>query len=109
MTDCLFCQIANGQTQTEIIYEDQDVTAFADINPQAPVHILIVPKKHLESVAHASEDDQLLLGKLMLAAKKIAEQLGVAEGFRLQVNNGQSAGQIVKHLHIHLLGGGVFL
>ena len=105
---CVFCDIISGKLPSRKIYEDELVYAFKDIHPQAPVHILIVPKKHIPSVADISEDDGALLVDIMNSAKKIAEQVGVAQsGFRLVANNGEDGGQTVAHLHFHLLGGGV--
>lgn len=108
MSDCIFCKIANGEIQSQIIYQDEDVVAFKDLNPQAPSHILIIPVKHIENLAAAQEQDVLLLGKIQLAAAKIAKQLGLKD-FRLVANNGKGAGQSVFHLHYHLMGGRRFL
>ncbi len=108
MSDCIFCKIANGEIQSQIIYQDEDVVAFKDLNPQAPSHILIIPVKHIENLAAAQEQDALLLGKIQLAAAKIAKQLGLKD-FRLVANNGKGAGQSVFHLHYHLMGGRRFL
>ena len=108
MSDCIFCKIANGEIQSQIIYQDNDVVAFKDLNPQAPSHILIIPVKHIENLAAAQEDDALLLGKVQLAAAKIAKDLGLKD-FRLVANNGKGAGQSVFHLHYHLMGGRRFL
>ena len=105
---CVFCDIINGKLPSKQIYEDNLVYAFKDIHPQALAHILIVPKKHIPSVADISDDDGALLVNIMIAAKKIAEQVGIAKsGFRLVANNGKDGGQTVAHLHFHLLGGGV--
>lgn len=108
MSDCIFCKIANGEIQAQIIYQDEDVVGFKDLNPQAPSHILIVPVKHIENLADAKEEDVLLLGKIQLAAAKIAKELGLKD-FRLVANNGKGAGQSVFHLHYHLMGGRRFL
>jgi len=102
MEDCIFCKIANKLAPTEILYEDEKIVAFKDINPLAPVHILIIPKKHIPSVDHVELEDKALLGELILAARKIAKEKGL-EGYKLQINVGRSAGQLVDHLHIHLL------
>ncbi len=102
---CIFCQIIAGEARADKVYETDDVLAFRDINPQAPVHILLVPKKHIARLADAAPDDQDVMGALMLAAKAVAEQEGVADGFRLVTNNGRQAGQSVFHLHFHLRGG----
>jgi len=104
--DCIFCKIVAGQIGGAPLYQDEEVTAFRDINPVAPTHILIVPNKHLASVSEATAIDQAMLGKLLLTAAKLAQDEGIAaEGYRLVVNNGPQAGQVVFHLHIHLLGG----
>jgi histidine triad (HIT) family protein len=104
--DCLFCKIAAGELGAPPLYQDEQVTAFRDINPQAPVHILIVPNKHIASVDAATGEDQALLGQLLLTAAKIAQNEGIADnGYRLVINTGPKAGQTVFHLHAHLLGG----
>ena len=108
MSDCIFCKIANGEIQAQIIYQDEDLVAFKDLNPQDPSHILIIPVKHIENLAGAQEQDALLLGKIQLAAAKIAKELGLKD-FRLVANNGKGAGQSVFHLHYHLMGGRRFL
>ena len=108
MSNCIFCKIANGEIQAQIIYQDEDVVGFKDLNPHAPIHILIIPVKHIENLADAKEEDVLLLGKIQLAAAKIAKELGLKD-FRLVANNGKGAGQSVFHLHYHLMGGRRFL
>lgn len=108
MSDCIFCQIAAGEVRAQIIYEDDDVVAFKDLNPQAPTHILIIPVKHITSLSESTEEDTLLLGKLQIAAAKIAKELGLKD-YRLVSNNGKGAGQSVGHLHYHLMGGRRFL
>ncbi|HRD02803.1 MAG TPA: histidine triad nucleotide-binding protein [Candidatus Saccharicenans sp.] len=106
MTDCLFCHIINKEIPSKLVYEDEQVLAFEDIKPQAPVHLLIIPKRHIASLKEAEENDQNLLGYILLAARKIARDKGLAEsGFRLVINTGPDAGQEVYHLHVHLLGG----
>lgn len=106
MEDCIFCKIINKQIPSEIIYEDEEIIAFKDIEPVAPVHILVVPKKHISSVMDLSDEDQALIGKIYLSIKKLAVELGVEkEGFRVVTNCGENAGQTVKHIHFHLLGG----
>jgi histidine triad (HIT) family protein len=106
MEDCIFCRIAAGQIPANILYEDEEVAAFRDINPRAPVHILIIPKKHITSLAQVEEEDAVLLGRLCLAARRIAESEGIAQtGYRLISNCGKDSGQEVAHLHFHLLGG----
>lgn len=104
--DCIFCKIIAGEIGDPPLYQDDDVTAFRDINPQAPTHILIVPNKHMASVNEASAEDQAALGKMMLTAAKLARDEGIAEsGYRMIINNGLEAGQVVFHLHMHLMGG----
>ena len=102
--DCIFCKIAAGEMGDPPLYQDEDVTAFNDINPQAPKHILIIPNKHLVSINEASAEDQALLGKLLLTAAKISKDEGLS-GYRLVTNTGVEGGQAVFHLHFHLLGG----
>ncbi len=107
MKDCLFCKIAGGEVKSEIVYTDDKVCAFNDINPRAPVHILIVPKKHIEGVTSLEDEDREIIGHILLTAKRIAKEKSIFEtGFRVLVNSGANAGQIVEHLHFHLLGGG---
>ena len=105
MSDCIFCKIANKEIKSDIVYEDDRVVAFNDINPHAPVHGLVIPKKHIVGVAEARDEDAELIGHLQLVAAKLAEEKGVAEGYRIVVNSGPLAGQSVMHLHYHLLGG----
>lgn len=105
MRDCTFCRIASGDKAAPIVYQDQDVTAFHDRNPQAPTHVLIILNEHIESVDDVSSADVDLLGKLFVVARQVAEEEGVTEGYRLVVNTGSRAGQSVFHLHMHLLGG----
>ena len=108
MTDTIFGKIINGEIPSEFLYEDDHCIAINDINPQAPVHVLVIPKKPIPRLVDATSDDQELLGHLMLAAGKVAEQLGVADAFRLLINNGEGAGQTVFHLHLHIIAGGTF-
>jgi histidine triad (HIT) family protein len=103
--DCLFCKIATGAIPAKHLYENDDVLAFPDINPQAPVHVLLIPKKHLASHAHATPEDTAMLGQLFAAAGEVARQLGLSNGYRLVINTGPDGGQTVDHLHVHLLGG----
>ena len=104
--DCLFCKIRDGDIPAEIVYKDDDVFAFRDINPQAPIHVLIVPRKHIPTVNDIEPEDAGLIGSLFLAARKIAEEEGIAEeGYRLVMNTNMKAGQTVFHIHLHLLGG----
>ena len=103
---CLFCKIAKKELPSEILYEDDEFLVFKDINPQAPIHLLIIPKEHLESVDHLREKDKELIGRLFLLAQKIARDQGIAKsGYRLVLNVGKNAGQTIDHLHLHLLGG----
>jgi histidine triad (HIT) family protein len=105
MRNCTFCRIANGEESARIIYQDEEVTAFHDRNPQAPTHVLIIPNEHIESVNEVTAGDVDLLGKLFVVARRVAEQEDVTGGYRLVVNTGSRAGQSVFHLHMHLLGG----
>lgn len=106
MNDCLFCKIIDKKIPSEIIYEDREVVTFNDIQPKAPVHILIVPKKHIDTIDHAEENDQQLLGKMILVAQKIAREKKISEaGYRLVFNVKSHGGQLVDHIHLHLLGG----
>ena len=102
---CLFCKIIDGSIPSASIYSDDLCYAFADIQPQAPVHVLIVPRRHIRSVAEASNADASLLGHLMLVAAQIARDKGLAKGYRVVANTGADGGQSVDHLHYHLLGG----
>jgi histidine triad (HIT) family protein len=106
--DCLFCKIAAKKIPSKIVYEDEDIFAFEDIGPQAPTHILIVPRKHFASLNEASPEDQAVLGKVQLVAAELARKLKLGEGYRTVVNTGPGAGQTVFHLHLHLLGGRAF-
>lgn len=103
--DCIFCKIASGVIPSKKIYEDEDVIAFNDINPSARVHFLIVPKLHIESLAHCGTQHQGLLGEMLLLAPKLAKEQGLA-GFKTLINTGVEGGQEVFHIHIHVLGGG---
>lgn len=104
--DCLFCKIIAGDIPSNKVYADDHVYAFHDINPAAPTHILVIPKKHLHAVNSATADDEALMGKLLLAANRIADEAGLAEsGFRYVINTGNEGGQTVFHLHLHILGG----
>jgi len=106
--NCLFCKIGAKQIPSKIAYEDGEIFAFEDINPQAPTHVLICPRKHLESLTDAGVEDQALLGKLQLVAAQLAREKKLLEGYRTVLNNGERAGQSVFHLHLHLLGGRQF-
>jgi len=106
MDDCLFCGIVDGKIKAEVVYRDDAVVAFKDINPKAPVHILIIPRKHIASVLELQENDGSVLAAIFRAAAKLAEDHGIGKsGFRVVVNCGHDAGQTVFHLHYHLLGG----
>jgi len=106
MSDCLFCKIRDSEIPANIAYENDDVLAFHDVNGQAPVHILIIPKKHISTINDITGDDELTMGKLFSAAKTIAQQEGVSEeGYRLVINCNERAGQTVFHIHMHLLAG----
>ena len=106
MNDCLFCKIAAGQIPSAKVYEDDEVLAFRDIAPQAPVHVLVIPKKHVSGWYDAKEESDALLAHLMRVAAKVAELEGIADsGFRVVSNCGADAQQTVKHLHLHVLGG----
>jgi histidine triad (HIT) family protein len=106
MADCIFCKIGAREIQAMVVYEDAEIVGFRDINPQAPVHILIIPKKHCASVNEYGNQDAPLLGQMLLAARQIALHEKVADrGYRLVLNVGEDAGQAVKHVHMHLLGG----
>lgn len=101
---CLFCEIANKEKPADILFAEDDIVVFKDIHPKAPVHLLVVPKKHIESVNHAEEGDELLLGKVVLTAKMVAAKLGFQEkGYKLEFHVGRGGGQLVDHLHMHIL------
>jgi histidine triad (HIT) family protein len=106
--DCLFCKIAEKKIPSKIAYEDGDVFAFEDIGPQAPTHILIIPRKHFASLNEARPEDAAVIGKLHLVAAELARKLKLTDGYRTVVNSGAGAGQTVFHLHLHLLGGREF-
>lgn len=106
--DCIFCKIAKGEIPSKKIFEDDDFIVFHDIKPIAPVHFLIVPKAHIESLLDAQANHQALLGKALLMAPKLAQEQGL-KGFRTMINTGHEGGQEVFHLHIHVFGGGTFL
>jgi histidine triad (HIT) family protein len=106
MDECLFCKMVAGDIPADIVYQDDDVLAFRDINPQAPVHVLIIPKRHISTLNDLTPDDAELIGKLSLAAAKIAQQEGVADaGYRTLINTNREGGQVVFHIHMHLMGG----
>ncbi len=104
---CIFCQIASHEQRADIVYEGDDLIAFKDINPKAPVHLLVVPKKHIESINHLSKEDKNLVIKMIFKAKDLAKENDIDKsGYRLTFNVGRGGGQIVDHLHLHLMGGG---
>ena len=105
MENCLFCKIINGEIPTNKVYEDDEILAFKDINPKAPVHILVVPKKHIASAMDLKEDDEILIGRIFTTINKIAKEYKLENGYRIVNNCGQDGGQEVMHLHFHLLGG----
>ena len=104
--DCIFCKIINKEIPSKIVYEDDEVLAFEDIAPQAPVHIVIIPKKHIAKITEIEKEDEALIGKIYSVINKIAREKQIAEeGFRVIINCGENGGQEVKHIHFHLLGG----
>ena len=106
MADCIFCKIITGEIPSTNVYRDEQVTAFRDLNPAAPTHILLVPNKHIDSINTLASEDEQLIGHLFTAAKQLAAQEGIAEGgYRLIINTNAHAGQTVFHIHLHLLGG----
>jgi histidine triad (HIT) family protein len=105
MSDCLFCRIVSGEIPCKKVYEDEHTLAFDDINPQAPTHVLVIPKKHVRGLKEASLEDMELIGRCHLAAAVIARERNVEDGYRTVLNVGPKAGQSVFHLHVHLLGG----
>ncbi len=106
--DCIFCRIGSKELPAKLVYEDQDIFAFEDLHPQAPVHILICPRKHIETLGHAAAEDTAVLGRLLLVAGQIATERRITDGYRAVFNNGRGATQSVFHLHLHLLGGRPF-
>ena len=105
MNDCLFCRIVKGEIPAKKVYEDEHVFAFEDINPQAPTHVLLIPKRHLRGLKEAQAEDAELLGRLHLAAAKIGRERGIEDGYRTVLNVGPKSGQSVFHIHVHLIGG----
>lgn len=106
MEDCLFCKIIRKEIPSTVVYEDEEILAFKDIHPVAPVHILVIPKKHIESLVELTSEDEAVVGRIYTVINKIAKQENIDEkGFRVIVNCGEDGGQEVKHLHFHLLGG----
>lgn len=106
MEECIFCKIVNKEIPSKIVYEDNEILAFRDVNPVAPVHILVIPKKHIASLVELTQEDSILVSKIYMIINKIAEDENIkGTGYRVVVNCGEDAGQEVKHLHFHLLGG----
>ena len=106
MDDCIFCKIIKGEIPSKKVYEDGEVIAFKDINPAAPIHILVIPKKHIATLLDVTEEDSYLISKIFVAINKIAKQIGIEEnGFRIIANCGKDSGQEVMHIHFHLLAG----
>ena len=103
--DCIFCKIVRGEIPSRKVYEDDEIFAFHDINPAAPVHFMIIPKKHIASLADAQEEDRDVLGRIMVMAGRLASAQGSTDGFRMVVNTGRVGRQDVYHLHVHILGG----
>ncbi len=103
--DCLFCQIAQGQVPSTKVYEDDEILAFKDINPAAPIHLLIIPKQHFDSLAQMGKSEEPILGKMLALAPVLAKEAGANNGFRVVINTGKDGGQVVPHLHIHVLAG----
>jgi histidine triad (HIT) family protein len=103
--DCIFCKIVAGEIPAKRLFEDGNCVAFADVNPQAPVHLLVVPRQHIASLAAVAEEQTTLAGHLLVVAAKVAKQHGLANGFRIVINTGDDGGQTVHHLHVHVLGG----
>jgi len=104
--DCIFCRISSGDIPADIVFEDDDIVAFRDANPVAPTHVLVIPRKHISSLAAADPVDEGILGKVMLGVRRVADELDLVEpGFRTIVNTGQGAGQTVFHLHVHVMSG----
>jgi histidine triad (HIT) family protein len=104
--ECIFCRIVAGEVPSDIVYQDEDFLAFRDILPKAPIHVLIIPKTHITSAAELTEGQQNLVGRLIIIAKNLAEKEGIAKkGYRLVINCGPEGGQVVPHLHLHLIGG----
>lgn len=105
MPTCIFCQIASGEVPSEIVFKNEEIVAFNDINPEAPVHLLIVPIKHIDSLNTAEAEDAALIGRMLLIAARLAKDNKLEKGYRLVLNVGREAGQSIDHLHLHLLGG----
>jgi histidine triad (HIT) family protein len=105
LADCIFCQIASGKVPSESVYQDETVLAFKDIHPKSPVHVLIIPRKHITSTADVTKEDLPIVAHMLEAANIVAQKEGIPGAYKLVINTGASAGQVVMHLHMHLLGG----
>lgn len=103
--ECIFCRIAARELPADVVHEDEEFLAFRDIQPVAPTHVLVIPKNHMESVAHATAEDAAMLGRLLDVGRRVAGELGLRDGYRLVINTGRLGGQTVGHLHLHVLGG----
>lgn len=105
MNDCIFCKIVNGDIPSEKIYEDEDILAFKDVNPMAPIHVLIIPKKHIKNLNEVKKEDIKILGKIQIIASELAKKLNISDGFRVLNANEIKGGQSIMHMHYHLIGG----
>lgn len=105
MTDCLFCKIIEGDIPANMVYQDEWMIAFHDISPQAPTHILIIPKKHIPSLNDLTSEDELLIGRIFLRISALVQELGLEDGYRVVINTGKDGQQTVQHIHFHVLGG----
>lgn len=103
--ECVFCKIANNEIPSDKVYEDEEIVAFNDLEPQAPVHVLIIPKEHIQSADYITKENQNIIGKIFIVASEIAKKQGLNNGYRIVNNCGEEGGQTVKHLHFHLMGG----
>ena len=104
--DCVFCKIASGVIPSQFLYEDNEVLAFPDLHPQAPVHVLIIPRKHIQSLNHLSDAEMPLFIHMIKATRQVAKDMGIFDkGYKLVINTGKEGGQVIQHLHLHLLGG----
>lgn len=108
MSECIFCRIGAGEIPSQLVYQDSEIIAFRDTHPQAPTHILIMPRKHIASLAELKTGDLPIVARMLAVANQIAQEQGIADGYRLVINTGSKAGQVVMHLHMHLLGGKQF-
>lgn len=109
MNSCVFCKIVNGEIPADVVYDSENIMAFRDINPSAPTHVLVIPKRHFASLDALPSDDALLAGEILLAVKTVAEKIGVSGGYKVLTNCGEPAGQVVHHLHFHILAGKKFV